>query len=1273
MAEFDKPTKSYKNKPPAPKKAADLSNYVFDKLPPQARDLEEAVLGGMMLDKDAVAEVIDILKPESFYLEAHQHIYQAIHDLFSKSQPVDILTVTQQLRKMGKLDEVGGAYYVSQLPNRVGSTANIETHARLVSEKFILRELIKSSNTIIKDAYEETTDVFELLDKAEQNLFSITEQNLSRSYEKMESLVTKAIKQIESLKDHQEGVVGIPSGFVALDRVTSGWQKSDMIVMAARPGMGKCLGKGTKVVMYDGSLKKVEDVVAGDLLMGNDSSPRKVLSIARGREKMYWIRQNKGIDYRVNESHILSLKRSRSEGKHKNGDVLNITVKDYLSKSAKFKSNYKGYKVGVEFSEKSTSIEPYFLGMWLGDGRKSDISISTQDTEVVTYLENYAERLDLQLSSYLVEGKCPQYSITKGYQGGSTATQALSLQTALRRLNLLENKHIPDHYLANSTENRLQLLAGLIDSDGHYLVQSNGYEITQKSELLARQIKFLCDSLGFRTSFKKKKANSIGFECWVYRIRIYGDIDKVPVKVARKQASPWQRKVNWQVTGIQVELDKVDDYYGFELDGSRLFLLEDMTVTHNTAFVLTVARNASVDFKRPVAVFSLEMSSLQLVNRLISSETGISSQKLKRGDLEPHEWVQLTTKVDKLAEAPLFIDDTPAINIFELRAKCRRLKMQHDIQMIIIDYLQLMSGSSDKKGSNREQEISTISRSLKSIAKELDVPVIALSQLSRAVETRGGDKRPQLSDLRECVTGDTLIYLPDTGEYKKVENLIGQKGFNVLALNPDYQLEKAKCLDVWETGEKEVYEVETESGFTIKTSINHPFFTIHGWKKLEELEEGNHIGISRTIQSESSSNLSNEELIFLAHMIGDGCYVPRQAIHYTSQDEASREIVADCALKLWGIRSRVVQDANSENCYHVYLPSPHHLTHNVHHPFVELLHNLGLKKSRSFEKRLPEALFRCDKNQIALFIKHLWATDGCVYIRKGKGSSCLHYSSNSYLLVKQLKYLLLRFGIHGNIKKTQKANYKPQYVLYIQGKNNILLFAKSINVFGEKSEKLKELVSIIKDKIGVPNQDVIPKQLWREIKSIKKEKGFTERSFQAAIDNQYCGSSLYKRNLSRHRLEKVSGVLESNYLKNIANSDIKWEKIKSIKHLGKAQTYDLLIDGLHNFVANNFIIHNSGAIEQDADMVIFLYRPEYYGFDTDEEGNPVRGQADVIIAKHRNGPLDTIKLRFIGQHAKFVEYEALTDDMEGLTPLNDIITRESRMNGGEDDDDIVPF
>jgi len=383
-----------------------LTEAMPGKLPPQAVDMEEAVLGAMMLDKNAVAEVIDILKPEAFYKESHSVIFKAIQDLFHTTQPVDILTVTQQLRKNGTIELAGGAFYVTQLTNRVASAANIEFHSRIVLQKFIQRELIRISSDTIRQAFEDTSDVLNLLDKAEQNLFDITDSNIRRKYESMAGLVSKAVKGIEMAQNIGTGVTGVPTGFTELDRVTSGWQKSDLIIIAARPGMGK------------------------------------------------------------------------------------------------------------------------------------------------------------------------------------------------------------------------------------------------------------------------------------------------------------------------------------------------------TAFVLSIARNAAIQFKKPVAFFSLEMSSIQLVNRLVASETELDTEKLKKGNLEEYEWQQLNKKVTALTEAPIYIDDTPALNVFELRAKCRRLVSERKIELIIIDYLQLMQGGTDNKNGNREQEISHISRSLKGIAKELNIPVIALSQLSRNVE-KSQTKKPQLSDLRE--------------------------------------------------------------------------------------------------------------------------------------------------------------------------------------------------------------------------------------------------------------------------------------------------------------------------------------------------------------------------------------------------------------------------------------------------------------------------------------------------------------------------------------------
>jgi len=395
------------NQPNAGRNSGALVNLTAGgRVPPQAVDLEEAVLGALLIDKNALSKIVDILHDGAFYNDKHQHIFKSVVRLFGENQPVDILTVASDLRKEGLMKQAGGEVYLAQLSQKVSSAAHIEYHARIIIQKHIQRELIRISSEIIESAFDETTDVLELLDSSEQKLFEVAQGNLKRNYESSEALIRQALERIEHISK-QEGLSGVPSGFSDLDRITSGWQPSDLIILAARPGMGK------------------------------------------------------------------------------------------------------------------------------------------------------------------------------------------------------------------------------------------------------------------------------------------------------------------------------------------------------TAFVLSMARNMAIEHDKKVAIFSLEMSSIQLITRIISSETGLNSEKLRKGDLTDYEWKNLTSGVVDLEKAKLFIDDTPALSVFDLRAKVRRLASTQGLDVIIIDYLQLMTVGGSKAQGNREQEISTISRSLKSIAKELNVPVIALSQLSRAVETRSTSKRPMLSDLRE--------------------------------------------------------------------------------------------------------------------------------------------------------------------------------------------------------------------------------------------------------------------------------------------------------------------------------------------------------------------------------------------------------------------------------------------------------------------------------------------------------------------------------------------
>ena len=427
-----------------------------------------------------------------------------------------------------------------------------------------------------------------------------------------------------------------------------------------------------------------------------------------------------------------------------------------------------------------------------------------------------------------------------------------------------------------------------------------------------------------------------------------------------------------------------------------------------------------------VAFFSLEMSSLQLAQRIISMEAEISGMKMRNGQLEEYEWQQLHSAIERVGEAPIFIDDTPGINVFELRAKCRRLKMQHDIQLIIIDYLQLMSGGSDNQRGNREQEVSAISRALKGLAKELEVPVIALSQLSRAVEVRGGTKRPQLSDLREsgCLTGDTFLRNAGTGEAISIKELADRNNqipIDVMGMSPDYKVKGQKLAKAFYSGKKETFKLRTRSGREIKASSNHPFLKISGWTSLDELKIGDKIAVPRRIPIKpNSTNITDDELILLAHLIGDGCILPRQPYHYTSKDPKNIAIVCEKADGLFGIEPRVVAQ---KNWWHAYLKSPVHLTHGKRHPITEWYNKLGIPRVRSFKKEIPRQVFGATENQIALFLHHLWATDGNISWKNLPGrkkAGAIYYASSSKKLVQQVQHLLLRLGIISTIRAVKQ-------------------------------------------------------------------------------------------------------------------------------------------------------------------------------------------------------------------------------------------------------------
>jgi replicative DNA helicase len=655
-----------------------------------------------------------------------------------------------------------------------------------------------------------------------------------------------------------------------------------------------------------------------------------------------------------------------------------------------------------------------------------------------------------------------------------------------------------------------------------------------------------------------------------------------------------------------------------------------MIPTHNSTLALDFARAAAIRHSMATVLFSLEMGRNEITMRLLSAEARVPLQTMRTGQMNDDDWARLARRMSEVADAPLFIDDSPNMSLMEIRAKCRRLKQRHDLKFVIVDYLQLMS--SPRRVENRQQEVSDMSRSLKLLAKELDVPVVALSQLNRGPEQRT-DKKPMLSDLREsgCMTEDTTLLRADTGVPVTFGELMrdGWEGVLVWSLDEQHRLVPAPVTKVFESGVKDVYLLRLASGREVKASANHPFLAFSGWMPLENLCIGDRLAIPRRIPEPINAGLgwSEHRIGLLAHLIGDGCVVRSQPVHYTSNDEENLAFVEAAAAAEFGISPRRVAQ---QTWWHTYLPAPYRCTHGRGNPLHHWFRELGIENLRSHEKRIPAAMYSADDSEICLFLHHLWATDGCVWLRRGKSADKAYYASSSRDLAYGVVQLLARLGITARVRQVRKAGYKPGYHVIVADGPSLRMFCERIGVHGRRGDTVRKLAVALEGRTTNTNTDTIPAGVWELVKQERVRAGLTERQFQAGIGTQYCGTTLYKSCPSRERLMRCAQVLDSESLREIATSDVYWDRVVSIEPLGPQPVYDATVKGTHNFIADGVAAHNS--IEQDSDVVILLHREDAY-----EKESPRAGEADLIVAKHRNGPTATVTVAFQGHYSRFVD------------------------------------
>ncbi len=1156
--------------------------------PPQDLAAEQSVLGGMLLSKDAIADVVEVVRGPDFYRPAHELVYEAILDLYGRGEPADAVTVSAELQRRGELGRVGGAPYIHTMLQSVPTAANAGFYARIVRETAILRRLIEAGTKIVQLGYGGDGDVDEIVDAAQAEVYAVTEKRTSEDYLPLSAIMESALDEIEAIGSRDGQMVGVPTGFADFDELTNGLHPGQMIVVAARPAVGKALALDTPLPTPTG-WTTMGEVQVGEALLGADGRPTTVVAatqVMTGRP-CYEVEFSDGTVLVADAEHgWLTTTRRSGEGAVRT--TREIAASLWTSHDGETRLNHQvSTTAPVELPAVAVPVPPYALGAWLGAQVRDGDAVD----EVAMYV---ASEID-------------------------PATDIGALVTA---------GAVPAAYLRGSEQQRRDLLAGLLDRLGEVRL-SGCVRVDAVAPALAAGVRELAVSLGYECALSPAADGSVsvGFRS-----------DDDVFRVEEKRLAHKERRVTHEVsargrvvidvrrvTSVRVRCVEVDNAEHLYLAGAS------MVPTHNSTLGLDIARSAAIKHNMATCIFSLEMGRTEITMRLLSAEARVPLHHMRTGRLTDDDWTRLARRMGEVSNAPLFIDDSPNMSMMEIRAKCRRLKQRHDLKLVILDYMQLMQ--SHKRTESRQQEVSEFSRALKLLAKELEVPVIAISQLNRGPEQRT-DKKPQMSDLREsgCLPASTRVIRADTGAEVRIGDLYaaGERDIPVWSLDDSLRYRARTMTHVFSNGVRDVFTIRLASGKTVRATSNHPFLTYEGWRPIGDLTPGSRVAVPRHVPGplDTRDSWADAQVVMLAHLIGDGSFVRRQPLRYASVDEANLRAVTEAAAHFGVTAVRDVYPA--ARCTTLRLPAPTRLTHGKRNPIAAWLDEFGLFGARSHEKFVPADVTNLPKRQLTMFLRHLWATDGSVTVNKNGRGGRIYYSSTSRRLIDDVSRLLLRFGISTRVRTVSKPDHRPCYRLDVSGGDDQRRFLQEVGVHGERGVAAARLLDIVRATQTKPNVDTVPVEVWGRVRSALIERKMTHRQFAAATGTQFGGNASWKHAPSRERLGRVAALLDDADLEMLATNDVLWDTVLAVEPDGVEEVFDATVLGGHNFIADGVAVHNS--IEQDADMVVLLHREEMY-----ERESPRAGEADFIVAKHRNGPTATITVAFQGHYSRFVD------------------------------------
>jgi replicative DNA helicase len=1307
----------YEIDPPMRTATASRRPAVSARVPPHNLAAEESLLGAMLLSKDAIAAATEVgLAGDDFYKPAHGHIYTAICGLYSRGEPVDPVTVAEVLRRQELLDAIGGTAILVTLQAATPATTSAGRYARIVEEHALLRRLIGVAGEIAEAAYNVPDDVTQAIDRAESMVYDVAQRRVTDSMSIIGALLDENLNRLEALYERGEAVTGIPTGYNDLDEMLSGLQKSNLVVVGARPAMGKCLSADSTIVdPRTGEVRTIEQLVRDGAAGGDVEVPalaeetgtittRSPSAFVDDGVKPTWtVRTKLGREVTATATHPFLTYRGWVA-------LADLTVGDRIAVPR-----------ALPFfgSDELPDAEVKLLAYLIGDG-----GLTHGTAMFTTYCEAIRREVAEAAAAYGASLVRRGHASRSGdYSISVRRGQRNPVIAMLQRHGLFgvgsHAKHVPAAVFRLPKRHVALFLSRLFATDGSawWTDAGDGYgriSYCSVSKRLARDVQHLLLRFGINAAIRQREVRYLDTRRRAYEVelRTSADIvtfadeigifskepavaslatrcrtrlgkgwtaDTLPVEawgevLAAKGARSWAEisaasgrprnhnlhvgtrnprretvlelsralddtplalratsDVYWDEI-VSIESAGEQQVYDLTVPELHNFVANDVCV-HNTSFALGLAAHAALEARKPVLVFSLEMSQLELSQRILCSDARVDSTKVRTGKLSNADWGKISHSVGRLADAPIYIDDNANVTVMDIRAKARRMRSQlGDLGVIVIDYIQLMTGRSNAE--SRQVEVSEISRNLKILARELETPVIALAQLNRQLEQRA-DKRPMLSDLREsgCLAAGTRLLRADTGTEVTLGELLesGARNVPVWSLDDRWRLVPATLTHAFPSGTKQVFRLRLASGRTVEATANHRFRTLGDWVALGDLEVGSRIAVPRRVDApEAIAPMDEDELVLLAHLLGDGCVLPRQPVHYTSADPANLDVVEEAAARRFGITPRRI---GQQNWWHSYLAAPQHLTHGRRNPIAEWWDGLGLADRRSSAKFVPAPVFAVPDQQVALFLRHLWATDGSISLPAAGPKVRLSYSSSSRRLIDDVQLLLLRLGVQARITTVTELTGRPGYQLRIEGVEHQRRFLEGVGIHGARGRLVEPALALLDDVVANPNVDTIPFEVRSRIIEAMATAGMSQRALADAIDEQYCGSYLLgsptrPRTSSRARLRRMAEALGDKDLHDLATSDVLWDRVVAIEPLGEQPVYDATVLGTHNFVANGIVAHNS--LEQDADIVLFLYRDDVYNPDSQD-----RGTAEVIVAKHRNGPVGKVRLAWLDHYTKF--------------------------------------